>query len=78
MADQKIPKMSETETLVIVKKCRVREVNAEIAEPKQPGDKVQLKGLDKMELLQRGLATRDLDYKPKTVAAPAAKPVAKG
>ena len=74
MADQKTtPKMSEIETLVIMRKCRVREANSETAVPKKPGDKISIRGLDKLELLHRGLATRDLDWKPKVTAKSEAK-----
>jgi hypothetical protein len=55
---------AKVETLVMVKRRRVMEHGSDVAETKKPGDKIKIKGLDKIQLLSSGDATRNLDYKP--------------
>ncbi len=66
--------LAKVEPLVMKAKKRVVEAGKTIAEVKKPGDLVQMKGIEKAELLHRGLATRDLEWKPEAVP-PKAKQV---
>jgi len=52
------------EELIIVKPIMVREHGQTKAVGKDPGEKVLVSGLDKAELLARGIAVKPEDYKP--------------
>jgi hypothetical protein len=56
------------ESLKIVKRIRVKEVDADTAKPFKPGQTVKVRGIDKLELLARGLAVRQTES-----AAPSTK-----
>lgn len=67
---------NKIETVLILKQTRVRAIGAEKSVRALPGDKFQVSGMDKIELLARGLATLDLKAElpeSKKKAAPAPK-----
>ena len=51
---------NKVETVLILKQCRVKPVNEEKSRRALPGEKYQVSGMDKVELLARGLATLDM------------------
>lgn len=63
VTDSDVREKDKVEQLLMLKKCRVREYEANSAHTVQPGDVVKVNGLDKLELLSRSLATRDLKAK---------------
>lgn len=59
---------NKEEKVLILKKCRVNPGDG-VAVSKKPGDVVSLKGLDKVELVKRGLATLNLSKKDEVLKA---------
>ena len=61
MSDEvKIPKVDETETLLVVKQGKLKAVGSREVKRFMPGQKIQMVGLDKIDALGQGKVTRDL------------------
>jgi len=69
---------NKIETVLILKQTRIKPLGEEKSRRALPGEKYQISGIDKIELLARGLATLDLKAElPESKKKQAPKPVIK-
>lgn len=69
---------NKIETVLILKQCRIKPLGEERSRRALPGEKYQIGGMDKIELLARGLATLDMKAEiPDSTKKAPPKPVVK-